>query len=127
MLEFLKDRAQMLQRETCALYYACRDPRTPWSARVLALAVVAYAVSPIDLIPDPIPVLGMLDDLVIIPAGVALVLRLVPSDVTADARRRAGETMDPSRASGPLRMVGAILVVLAWLLILALVARLALG
>jgi uncharacterized membrane protein YkvA (DUF1232 family) len=81
-----------LKRETYTLYYACRDPRVPWYAKALAVCVVAYALSPIDLIPDFIPVLGYLDDLVLIPLGIALVLKLIPADVLADCRRRAEQT-----------------------------------
>ena len=89
MFERLKARAKILQTQTHALYLVYRDPRCPWYARALAIAVVAYAVSPIDLIPDPIPVLGYLDDALIIPAGFWLALRLVPTDVLAEARRAA--------------------------------------
>ena len=71
-------KARELKIQTFALYYACRDPRVPWYAKVLAGAVVAYAFSPIDLIPDFIPILGYLDDLVLIPLGVALTIKLVP-------------------------------------------------
>ena len=78
VLEGLKTRARGLKRDTYALYFVARDPRTPWYAKVLAAAVVAYALSPFDLIPDFIPVLGYLDDLIIVPAGIAIVLRLVP-------------------------------------------------
>lgn len=124
MLEALKERAEMLERETFALYYATCDPRTPWPARLVALAVVAYALSPIDLIPDPIPVLGLLDDLLIVPAGVALVLRLVPAQVMADARRRATETIDCRSGSTSLRWAGALLVALAWLAALLVIVRL---
>src|SRR5438128_1859442 len=87
----LRQRAGALKTATQALYLAARDPRTPWYARALALAVVAYAFSPIDLIPDPIPLLGYLDDLIIVPAGIALTLRLIPPEVLADARARAAE------------------------------------
>ncbi len=86
--------ARALKTETLALYYACRDPRTPWAARLLAGAVVAYAVSPIDLIPDFIPVLGYLDDLLLVPAGIALAVRLVPAEVMTECRQRAAETME---------------------------------
>lgn len=78
-----------IKTEMYALYYAARDPRTPRAARWLAGAVVAYAVSPIDLIPDFIPVLGQLDDLVIVPLGFWLALRMIPPEVMAQARERA--------------------------------------
>ena len=101
MLEALKERAEMLERETFALYYATRDPRTPWPARLVALAVVAYALSPIDLIPDPIPVLGLLDDLLIVPAGVALVLRLVRAGHGRRASPGDGDDRLPERLDVP--------------------------
>ena len=82
-----KDRAKTLKRETFTLYLACRHPRVPWYAKLLALIVVAYALSPIDLIPDFIPVLGYLDDLVLIPLGLMLVIRLIPADVLAECRQ----------------------------------------
>jgi uncharacterized membrane protein YkvA (DUF1232 family) len=78
-----------LKVEIMALVYACRDPRMPWAAKGLAVLVVAYALSPIDLIPDFIPFLGYLDDLVLIPLGIFLVLRLIPAEVMADARTKA--------------------------------------
>lgn len=84
--------AKALKTEIEVLAIAARDPRVPWPAKALALATVAYALSPIDLIPDFVPVLGLLDDLIIVPAGIWLTLRLVPAEVMADARRRAGES-----------------------------------
>ncbi|MCL5612169.1 MAG: YkvA family protein, partial [Chloroflexi bacterium] len=75
MLDKLKQRARTLKHETIALYFAFRDPRTPWYAKIFAALVVAYAFSPIDLIPDFIPVLGYLDDLILVPAGIALAVR----------------------------------------------------
>ena len=81
--------AKRLKHQTMVVYYAARDPRTPWFVRLLALAVAAYALSPIDLIPDFIPVLGYLDDLIIVPLGLALVVRLIPADVAASAKEQA--------------------------------------
>jgi uncharacterized membrane protein YkvA (DUF1232 family) len=80
---------RQLKSEVYALYLAYRDPRTPWYARLWAAGVVGYAFSPIDLIPDFVPVLGYLDDLLIVPLGVLLALRLIPADVMADCRARA--------------------------------------
>lgn len=111
MLRGLKERAQALRIETHALYLASRDPRTPWSARVLILSVVAYALSPIDIIPDFVPVLGYLDDLIIIPAGISLALRLIPPVVMAEARQRAS-TAAPGRG---LLAIGTAIVVLIWI------------
>jgi uncharacterized membrane protein YkvA (DUF1232 family) len=116
VIERLRGRARALKTSTYALYLAARDPRTPWYARVLALAVVAYAFSPIDLIPDPIPLLGYLDDLVIIPLGIALALRLIPPAVMAEARARAVE-----ESRRPLSRVGAAVVIAIWLALAVLV------
>jgi uncharacterized membrane protein YkvA (DUF1232 family) len=112
VLRRLKERAHMLKRDTIALYLVARDPRTPWYAKVLAAAVVAYALSPIDLIPDFIPVLGYLDDLILVPAGIALVLRLVPPEVMADCREQAR-----SRADRPISRIGAAVIIGVWLLL----------
>ena len=90
----LAEWAHVLKRESLVLYYAARDPRTPWYAKVLAGVIVAYALSPIDLIPDFIPVLGLLDDLLLLPIGIWLALRLVPATVLAEARRRAEATLE---------------------------------
>ncbi len=105
----LADWAQALKRESLALYYAARDPRTPWYAKLLAGAVVAYALSPIDLIPDFIPVLGYLDELLLLPLGIWLALRLVPAAVLADARRRAEATLER-----PTSRTAAVVIVVVW-------------
>ncbi|MBC7780474.1 MAG: DUF1232 domain-containing protein [Proteobacteria bacterium] len=88
---WLRARARSMKQEVLALWLAVRDPRTPLVAKLVAGVVVAYALSPIDLIPDFIPVLGYLDDLVLVPLGIALALRLIPTPVLADARARASE------------------------------------
>jgi len=107
-----KDRAQALKRETYALYLACRDPRTPWYGRALAACVVGYAFSPIDLIPDFIPVLGYLDDLILIPLGIGLVLKVIPSEVMAECRVKAAAVM----ASGkPTNWIAAAVIVVIWI------------
>ena len=85
----LRARARALKQDVVALWYAVRDPRTPVAARLVAGFVVAYALSPIDLIPDFIPVLGYLDDIILVPLGIALALWLIPAPVMADARARA--------------------------------------
>ncbi len=94
---------------------ALAHPRTPWYAKVLAVVVVAYAVSPIDLIPDPIPVLGYLDDIVLLPLGVALVVKLIPPNVVEDCRQRVTKAGGPSRR---LRWAGAVVIALLWLFLL---------
>ena len=106
----IKDKARALKRETTALWFALRDPRTPWAARVVGALVVAYALSPIDLIPDFIPVLGLLDDLILLPLGIALCIRLIPADVFEDARRRA---IDAERQ--PANRIAAVVIVLIWI------------
>jgi uncharacterized membrane protein YkvA (DUF1232 family) len=94
-----------------ALYLAVRDRRTPWFARALGVLVVAYALSPIDLIPDFIPVLGLLDDLVLVPAGIALLLRMVPPEVMAEHRARA-EAMPEGKL---VSRAAAVVIALVWL------------
>ena len=117
----LKDKAHSLKREVTALGLAVQDPRTPWYARVLALAVLAYAFSPIDLVPDFIPLLGYLDDLILVPAGIALVIRLIPPVVMDDARQHS----DRLPAAKPwLRYLAAAIILLIWLAILAWAIRL---
>ena len=110
LLADLKNKASALKRETTALWFALRDPRTPWAARIVGALVVAYALSPIDLIPDFIPVLGLLDDLILLPLGIALCVRLIPADVFEDARRRA---IDAERQ--PANRIAAVVIVLIWI------------
>jgi uncharacterized membrane protein YkvA (DUF1232 family) len=107
-----KDRARQLKKEVYALYLAYRDPRTPWYGKAFAALVVAYAFSPIDLIPDPIPVLGYLDDLILIPLGVVLALKMIPPEVIDDCRAKAGEIM---KSGKPVSWVGALIVGAIWI------------
>lgn len=112
LLQGWRERAKALTREVAALALAARDPRTPWAARLLVLAIVAYAVSPIDLIPDFIPVLGMLDDIILLPAAIIVAIRMIPSEVMADARARSDQlSLTPSRTA-------AVVMVLLWALAL---------
>jgi uncharacterized membrane protein YkvA (DUF1232 family) len=90
-LAIWKQKARELELQTYSLYFAYRDPRVPWYAKVSIALIVAYAFSPIDLIPDFIPIFGYLDDLVIVPLGVFLVLKMVPAQVMADSREKAKE------------------------------------
>ncbi len=90
--------ARRIQHDVVAVYHAARDPRTPWAARLLALLVAAYALSPIDLIPDFVPVLGYLDDLLLVPLGLLLVIRMLPPEVLAAARRQAAATLARPRS-----------------------------
>lgn len=89
MIDRLKNWARALKRDVYAIYFAGRDPRVPWYAKALAIAVAAYAISPIDLIPDFIPVLGYLDDILLLPIGIYLVIWMIPPDVMAEHRKRA--------------------------------------
>jgi uncharacterized membrane protein YkvA (DUF1232 family) len=120
----LKERAAALKRELIALSIAVRDRRVPWYARAGLVLVLAYAFSPIDLIPDFIPVLGTLDDLIIVPAGIALVLKMIPAEVMREARQQAA---DPLRQERPVSRLGAMLVIAIWLIVLAGVIWLVLG
>lgn len=103
--------ARDFEDDVHAVYLAAGDPRVPWYAKALALAVAAYAFSPIDLIPDVIPLLGYLDDLILLPLGIALVIRLVPGGVWAECRARAGERVRDRR----LGRIAAAVVVLLWI------------
>jgi uncharacterized membrane protein YkvA (DUF1232 family) len=102
----------MLKRETYAVYLACRDPRVPWYGRLLAVCVVGYAFSPIDLIPDFVPVLGYLDDLILIPLGIALLLKVIPSEVMAECREKAAISMAGGK---PRNWIAAAIIVLIWI------------
>jgi uncharacterized membrane protein YkvA (DUF1232 family) len=117
-VEGWKRRARQLKTETYAIYLAYRDPRTPWHARLFAMCVVGYAFSPIDLIPDPIPILGYLDDLVLVPLGIALAIKMIPPYVMADCRAKAWEAGEKGR---PFGLVAAGIIVGVWLLLAGLV------
>ena len=108
-----KAKAHDLKTEVYALYLAYRDPRVSWLARIFAALVVAYAFSPIDLIPDPIPVLGYLDDLILIPAGVVLARRMIPAEVLAECRARAKEVVASDK---PVNRAAAVAIVAIWLI-----------
>jgi len=112
MLDQLKRRARQLKREVYSIAIAARDPRTPWYVKALIFFVVAHTLSPIDLIPDFIPVLGYLDDLIITPGGLWLAVRLIPPEVMADARAAAAA----QDVDGNAGRVGAALIVLVWII-----------
>jgi uncharacterized membrane protein YkvA (DUF1232 family) len=103
-------RAGELKREAYALYLCSRHPETPWYARLFALLIVGYAMSPIDLIPDFIPVIGYVDDLVLIPLGIAFLIRMVPEPVLEECRLKA-RTLPAGR---PLGWLGAFIIVIIW-------------
>ena len=113
----LKEKARQLKNDTYALYLASKDRRVPWYAKAFVILIVAYALSPIDLIPDFIPVLGYLDDLILIPAGIWLALKMIPKDVLDDCRERAREEL----GKGKKNWFGAVIIILIWALILGLV------
>jgi uncharacterized membrane protein YkvA (DUF1232 family) len=112
VLDQLKARARALKREAYAIYIAARDPRTPWYAKALIFFVVTHTFSPIDLVPDLIPVFGYLDDLIITPGGIWLAVRLIPPEVLAESRATAA-TRDIDRGVGK---VGAVIIILVWII-----------
>jgi uncharacterized membrane protein YkvA (DUF1232 family) len=120
-VERLSQKAKDLSSDTYALYFAARDPRVPWLAKLVAGLVVAYAVSPIDLIPDFIPVLGMLDDLIIVPLGLSLALRMIPREIMDEHRETARKQL---AHENPRRWIGVLIVIGVWALIAALVLAL---
>ena len=115
-----KQRARQLKRDIYAIYLAYQDPRTPWYAKLLAICVVGYAFSPIDLIPDPIPILGYLDDLILLPLGIALVLQLIPPVLMEEYRAKAQIAIDKQK---PTNWLAAALIVIVWLVVAAFVGR----
>jgi uncharacterized membrane protein YkvA (DUF1232 family) len=115
-----KQRVRDLKKETYALFLAYKDPRTPWYAKVLTGLVVAYAFSPIDLIPDFIPVLGYLDDLLLVPLGISAAIKMIPPEVLAECRIKAQLEMDKSK---PVNWAAAVVIVLVWVLVLVLVIK----
>jgi uncharacterized membrane protein YkvA (DUF1232 family) len=117
-----KQRAQSLKAETYTLYLAYRHPRTPWYARVFAALVVGYVFSPIDPIPDFIPGVGLLDEMVVVPIGVIIVVKMVPADVFAECREKARAVMEGDR---PVSRVAAVVVVCVWLLCVSLAVLIA--
>jgi uncharacterized membrane protein YkvA (DUF1232 family) len=111
-----RSRVARLKAETIALYFAARHPKTPWYAKLLVAGIVAYALSPIDLVPDFVPVVGLLDDLIMISAGMALAIRMIPAPVLAECRARASE-IPPDGVSGG--RAAAVVIVALWLVLAA--------
>jgi uncharacterized membrane protein YkvA (DUF1232 family) len=105
----LKEAARSIKHDVMTVYFAARDPRTPLLVRLLALAIAAYALSPIDLIPDFIPILGYLDDLVLLPFGILLVIKLTPTIVIEASRAKANEVI-----SNPTSNIAAAMIVGLW-------------
>ena len=116
LIEKWKQRAKKFKIEIYAIYLAYKDPRVPWYARIFAACVVGYAFSPIDLIPDPIPILGYLDDLILIPLGVMLTLKMIPKEVMTECRERSKEIM---RQGKPVNRIAAIVIIAVWVLFAA--------
>ena len=117
-LEHWKRWAKALKLEVHALYLACKDRRTPWYAKIIGVCVVGYALSPIDLIPDPIPIIGYLDDLIIVPLGVLLVRRLIPTAVLIECRQQA----ESAAAGGkrPVNWIAGAIIIALWIATVAL-------
>ena len=111
MLKGLKNKARLLKTEVYALYPAYKDPRVPWYARIFAVCVVGYAFSPIDLIPDPIPIIGYLDDLILVPLGIFLALKMIPKEVMDEYRIQAMGRMLKGK---PMNWVAATVIVGIW-------------
>jgi uncharacterized membrane protein YkvA (DUF1232 family) len=116
ILAALKQNVRRLKAETYALYLASRHPDTPWYAKLIAGATVAYALSPIDLIPDFVPVLGYLDDLIIVPLGAALAIRLIPPEVMAKCRARAADEFKDEK---PVNRTAAAVIIVIWIALAA--------
>lgn len=116
IFERWKQKTKHIKIEIYALYLAYRDPRVPWYAKALVAVVVGYAFSPIDLIPDFIPVLGYLDDLILLPLGVAVVLKMIPGEVMADCRARSKEVMSQEK---PVNWTAAIVIISIWLILIS--------
>ncbi len=125
-IESWKIKAKRVRTEVSVLYSASKHPRTPWYAKVLAVLIIGYALSPIDLIPDFIPVLGYLDDLILVPLGIALLIKLIPKDILDECRKKAEADLSKRK---PKNWVAAIIIILIWLsavyLIVTVVWRLA--
>ena len=117
MFRRAKERAGAIKQDVVAIWIAARDPRVPWYAKAMAAAVAAYALSPIDLIPDFIPILGYLDDLIIVPAGILLTVRMIPAGLMTEFRAEATR-----RAERPTTATGAVAIVVVWIAALMLAA-----
>ncbi|OGO76690.1 MAG: hypothetical protein A2Y23_10885 [Clostridiales bacterium GWB2_37_7] len=120
MVEQLKLKAKAMKQELTALYLAYKDSSVPWYAKLFTAIVIGYAISPIDLIPDFIPVLGYLDDLILIPAGIALALKMIPKDVMTECRIQAAEMDKASLGKG---WIAAVLIVILWILLIWIMIR----
>lgn len=113
VFQLIKSKAKLLKREAFVLYFAYKDPRVAWYTKLFAICVVAYAFSPIDLIPDFIPILGYLDDIILVPLGIWLALKLIPKDVISDCREKAQELISKGK---PKNWITGILFIIIWIL-----------
>jgi uncharacterized membrane protein YkvA (DUF1232 family) len=114
-----KEKVKRLKTDVYALYLAFKDRRTPWYTKAFIILIVAYALSPVDLIPDFIPVIGYLDDLILVPAGIYLAIKMVPGEVLAECRRRAISEKLDTRS----KWIAAAVIIFIWLLVLYLVFK----
>lgn len=116
MLQTLRRWAKLLKGDIVALWFAYRHPQTPWYAKLIAVLIVAYAFSPIDLIPDFIPVLGFIDDAILLPVGIWIALKLIPAMILTEARAKAQAWLD-ARKPKPQNVVAAVVIVLLWIVL----------
>ena len=119
IIEKWKQKAKALEQELRALYLACKDPRTPWYAKALAVCVIGYALSPIDLIPDPIPILGYVDDLILLPLGIAAVKKMIPQEVLSEYRENAKDLTQHKREN----WIAAAVIISIWILVAIYIIR----
>lgn len=117
ILKTLKEQAGKLKVEIIALTYALRHPRTPWSAKALIVLVTGYALSPIDLVPDFIPVVGQIDDLILLPLGIAIAIKMIPKDVLSECRQKAEAGADMKQGKN---WIAGVIIILLWLSAVAL-------
>lgn len=117
VLQQLRNWAKTLKRQVMVLWFSCQHPETPWLPKMVAIAVVAYALSPIDLIPDFIPILGYLDDLIILPLGILLVIHLMPSKVLEECRLQAMD-WETHHVPRPVSRGAAAIIIFIWLILL---------
>lgn len=114
-IDDLKAKAKVLKSDIMAVYIACRRPEVPWYIKLLAVIIIGYALSPIDLIPDFIPVLGYLDDLILLPLGIKLLIKLIPNEVLEECRLEAEEKYGEKR---PDNWISGIIVIMVWVVVI---------
>lgn len=120
MFQEIKKKAKQLKQNLSLLYRAYKHPRTPWYAKITAIITISYALSPIDLIPDFIPVLGYLDDIIIVPAGIALSLKLIPKDIVEECKNMRGESENLKNKG----IFAAVIIILLWLWLISVILKL---